>query len=88
MFELTELPFGNDSSRIKRNFPCSDLGTRSSGEQVKFSNGGFLNDPAMRFFSDSLANFSNTLTGLSVADLWFLHINDGASPNVPSLRPY
>ena len=42
----------------------------------------------MRFFSDSLANFSNTLTGLSVADLWFLHINDGASPNDPSLKPY
>jgi hypothetical protein len=55
---------------------------------VKFSIGGFLNGHAMRFFSDSLANFSNTLTGLSVADLWFLHINDGASPNDPILKPY
>jgi hypothetical protein len=43
---------------------------------------------AMRSFNDSLANFSNTLTGLSVADLCFLHINDGASPNDPSLKPY
>jgi hypothetical protein len=42
----------------------------------------------MRFFSDALANFSNTLTGLPVADLWFFHINDGASPNVPNLKPY
>jgi hypothetical protein len=28
------------------------------------------------------------LTGLPVADLWFFHINDGASPNVPNLKPY
>jgi hypothetical protein len=69
--EFIELPFGYDKSCIRRNLPLTALGTKPKGEHTKFLSGGFLKGPAILLFRDSLANFSNTFSGFSSADLCF-----------------
>jgi hypothetical protein len=56
-------PFGYDRSCIRRNLPLTALGTKPKGEHTKFLRGFFLKGPAILLFRDSLANFSNTLSG-------------------------
>jgi hypothetical protein len=69
------------------NFTCYPLGLVPKSEHGKFRLIHDLSFPKGNSVNSNILP-SNTLTGLSVADLWFLHINDGASPNDPILKPY
>jgi hypothetical protein len=66
--EFTELPFGYDRSCIRRNLLLNAIGTKPKGEHTTFLRGGFLKGPEILLFRDSLANFSNTLSGFSSGD--------------------
>lgn len=85
--ELTELPSGKDKSWIILNFPGSDFGTMSSGDEMKSGNGGLSQGPAIHWDCIPFLMCSSMISGWSCVDLWFLGDGLIGDPTHPNLKP-
>lgn len=69
---LTDLSsYGYDKLCNNLNFPVFPFSLTASGDDLKLSNGGLVNGPAILFDFSSFSNFASTISGEVIADIEF-----------------